>query len=29
MTICVCIHTYHFNGRGNVPEDKTKDSEEH
>lgn len=29
MTICVYIHTHHFNGRDNVPEDKIKDSEEH
>lgn len=29
MTICVYIHTHHFNGRDNVLEDKIKDSEEH
>lgn len=28
-TICVYIHTHHFNGRDNVLEDEIKDSEAH
>lgn len=29
MSICVYVHTHHFNGRDNVLEDKIKGSEEH